>query len=93
MLINPVLLESSGEQTGQEGCLSVPGKAGDVSRPEYVKVRALDANLVPFEMEADSLLARAVCHEMDHLNGVMYVTKVNGELYNVAEEEQEQEEA
>ena len=93
VLINPVILETSGEQTRQEGCLSVPGKAGDVSRPEYVKVRALNADLVPFEMEADSLLARAVCHELDHLNGVMYVSKVNGELYNVAEEGQETEEA
>ncbi len=80
VLINPEILETSGEQTGQEGCLSVPGKAGQVTRPYYVKVRALNAYMQPFELEAEELLARAVCHELDHLDGHLYVEKVEGEL-------------
>ena len=67
VLINPEIIETSGEQTGEEGCLSVPGKWGIVTRPEHVKVRALNQEMEPFEMEGEGLLARAFCHEIDHL--------------------------
>ncbi len=80
VFINPEILESSGEQTGDEGCLSVPGKCGTVTRPNYVRVKALDENMEPFEMEGDELFARAVCHECDHLEGILYTDKVIGEL-------------
>ncbi len=82
VLINPVILETSGEQTGYEGCLSLPGKSGVVTRPNYVKVRAYDIDMKPFELEGTELLARAICHETDHLDGHMYVEKVEGELVN-----------
>ena len=91
ILINPRIVESSGEQTGQEGCLSVPGKAGQVTRPNYVKVVALDANMKEFELEGTELLARAICHEFDHLEGHLYVEKVEGDLYDVKYEEDEEE--
>lgn len=80
ILINPKILETSGEQTGQEGCLSVPGKSGQVTRPNYVKVSALNMYMQPFELEGTELLARAICHELDHLEGHLYVEKVEGEL-------------
>lgn len=85
LLINPVILESSGEQTGNEGCLSVPGKTGIVTRPNYVKVKAYDENLEPFELEGTELLARAICHELEHLDGHLYVERVEGELMNTAD--------
>ena len=90
VLINPKLVEEDGEQTGQEGCLSVPGQAGEVTRPMHVRVEALDRDMQPVEVEGEELLARALCHEIDHLNGVMYVTKVNGDLYDVSSEEEEE---
>ena len=86
VLINPEILETSGSQTGAEGCLSVPGKSGAVTRPNYVKVRALDENMQPFELEGEELLARAICHECDHLKGQLYVDLVEGELETVSEE-------
>lgn len=85
LLINPVILETSGEQTGNEGCLSVPGKTGIVTRPNYVKVKAYDENLQPFELEGTELLARAICHELEHLDGHLYVEKVEGDLLNVSD--------
>lgn len=85
LLINPVIMETSGEQTGNEGCLSVPGKTGIVTRPNYVKVKAYDENLKPFEIEGTELLARAFCHEIEHLDGHLYVEKVEGELRNTAD--------
>ena len=88
VLINPRILETSGEQTGGEGCLSLPGKSGTVTRPNYVKVRAYDRNMKPFEMEGTELLARAFCHEIDHLDGHRYVEKVEGELTDVEEVEE-----
>ena len=88
VLINPRILETSGEQTGGEGCLSLPGKSGTVTRPNYVKVRAYDRNMKPFEMEGTELLARTFCHEIDHLDGHMYVEKVEGELTDVEEVEE-----
>ena len=87
LLINPEIVETSGTQTGSEGCLSLPGKAGQVTRPNYVKVKALDVNMEPVEYEGEELLARAFCHELDHLDGKMYVELVEGELYDVTYEE------
>lgn len=92
ILINPRIVESSGEQTGQEGCLSVPGKAGQVTRPNYVKAVALDVNMKEFELEGTELLARAICHELDHLDGHLYVEKVEGGLVDVKADEEEEEE-
>lgn len=83
ILINPKILETQGEQVGQEGCLSVPGKSGQVTRPNYVKAEALDINMEPFILEGTELLARAICHELDHLDGHLYVEKVEGELQQV----------
>lgn len=82
LFINPVILETSGEQRGYEGCLSVPGKSGIVTRPNYVKVRAYDENMNEFELEGEELLARAILHEYDHLDGHLYVEKVEGDLVN-----------
>lgn len=87
LMINPKILETSGEQTGDEGCLSVPGKAGQVTRPNYVKALAYDENMELFEIEGTELLARAICHELDHLDGKLYVDKVEGELKDVKYEE------
>ena len=89
VLINPEILETSGEQTGDEGCLSVPGKAGCVTRPNYVKVKALDENMEEIIYEGEGLLARAFCHEIDHLDGHLYVEKVEGEIHDVTYEDEE----
>lgn len=90
VLINPVILETDGSQTGDEGCLSLPGKAGQVTRPNYVKVRALDENMVERELEGTELLARAFCHEIDHLDGHLYTELVEGDIYDVRYEEEEE---
>ena len=82
LMINPKIIETSGEQEGYEGCLSVPGKSGYVTRPNYVKAVAYDENMEPFEIEGTELLARAICHELDHLDGHLYVEKVEGPLVN-----------
>lgn len=82
VLINPVIEATEGSQTGSEGCLSLPGQAGTVTRPNYVKVRAFDENMDEFVLEGTELLARAICHECDHLEGIMYVSKVEGDLYD-----------
>lgn len=93
VLINPEIIETSGAQTGEEGCLSVPGKHGIVTRPNYVKVRAFDEEMKEFEIEGEELLARAFCHEIDHLSGKLYVDLVEGELKdNGTPEEWENEE-
>lgn len=80
ILINPEILETSGEQEGYEGCLSVPGKSGIVKRPNYVKVKAFDEHLNPYILEGEELLARAICHEVEHLDGHLYVERVEGGL-------------
>jgi peptide deformylase len=80
ILINPRIVEASGEQTGVEGCLSLPDKHAIVTRPNYVKCVALDVNMKPIEVEGTELLARAICHELDHLEGIMYVEKMESEL-------------
>lgn len=90
LLINPKILETSGEQDGYEGCLSVPGKSGKVTRPNYVKALAYDENMEPYEIEGTELLARAICHEMDHLEGHLYVEKVHGPLVNTEDLEQQE---
>ncbi|MBM6948477.1 peptide deformylase [Mordavella massiliensis] len=90
ILINPEILETSGEQTGEEGCLSVPGKSGQVTRPDYVKVRALNEEMEETELEGTGLLARAFCHEIDHLDGKMYVDLVEGELHDVTYDEEDE---
>ncbi len=90
VFINPEIVETSGTQTGYEGCLSLPGKTGIVTRPEKVKAKALDIDMKPFEIEAEGLLARAICHEYDHLEGHLYTEKLEGELLDneaLAEEE------
>lgn len=91
VLINPEILATDGEQTGEEGCLSVPGKSGQVTRPDYVKVRALNEDMEEIELEGTGLLARAFCHEIDHLDGKMYVDLVEGELHDVSYDEEEEE--
>ena len=92
VLINPEILEVSGEQTGEEGCLSVPGMSGQVTRPNYVKVKALDADMNEVVYEGEELLARAFCHEIDHLEGKMYTELVEGELHKVTYEDEDEEE-
>ena len=87
VMINPRILETSGEQTGDEGCLSLPGQYGQVTRPDYVKATDYDENMEPYEIEGTGLLARAICHETDHLKGKMFVELVEGELHGPQEEE------
>lgn len=89
VLINPEIIETSGEQTGEEGCLSVPGMSGVVTRPNYVKVKALDINMEEVVYEGTELLARAFCHETDHLDGKMYTELVEGELHRVTYDDDE----
>lgn len=89
VLINPEIIETSGEQSGEEGCLSVPGKSGLVTRPDYVKVRALNEDMEEIELEGEGLLARAFCHEIDHLDGKMYTELVEGELHKVTYDEED----
>lgn len=89
VLVNPRVVETSGEQSGHEGCLSVPGKSGVVTRPNYAKVVALDENMEPFEVEGTELLARALLHETDHLDGRMYTELVEGPLYDVSQDDEE----
>ncbi|MFI3171484.1 MAG: peptide deformylase [Eubacteriales bacterium] len=90
VLINPEIIEQDGEQVGDEGCLSVPGKSGQVTRPNYVKVRALDEEMKEQILEGEGLLARAFCHEIDHLEGKLYVDLVEGELHSAEFEDGEE---
>ena len=87
VLINPEILETSGEQTGSEGCLSLPGKHAVVTRPEYVKVKAQDADMNWYELEGTEMLARAICHECDHLEGVLYTDIMEGPLLDNEDED------
>lgn len=89
VFINPEIIETSGEQTGTEGCLSVPGKAGIVTRPSHVKVKALNRNFEEYIVEGDELFARALIHENEHLDGHLYTEKVIGNVYNAGDEEAE----
>ena len=87
VMINPEILETSGSQTGSEGCLSVPGKAGTVTRPDYVKAKAYDEEMNEYVIEGEELLARAICHELAHLDGHLYTELVEGELVDTEAEE------
>ena len=87
VLINPEVVETSGEQTGEEGCLSVPGKYGIVTRPNHVKVRFLNEEMEETELEGEGLLARAFCHEIDHLSGKLYVELAEDGIHDVEYED------
>ncbi len=91
VLVNPRITLQEGEQEGMEGCLSVPGKIGQVTRPDHVIVEGLDRDMNPVTVEGEELLARALCHELDHLEGVVYTTKVEGELYDAGALDEEEE--
>ncbi len=91
VMINPVIREADGEQEGYEGCLSVPGKTGRVKRPNHVIVDFLDEELEPQSMEGEEVFARCICHELDHLDGKLYVRLVDGPLQDVEDVEKEPE--
>ena len=91
VLINPEIIEASGSQTGDEGCLSLPGMSGTVTRPNHVKVKAYNEDMEEIILEGTELLARAICHETDHLHGKMYTELVEGELRRTNYEEDEEE--
>ncbi len=88
VLINPEIIEQDGEQTGEEGCLSVPGKYGVVTRPNYVKVKTLTEDMEEIIIEGEELLARALCHEIEHLDGKLYVELAEDGLHDVEEEKE-----
>ncbi len=92
VMINPRIVESSGSQTGEEGCLSYPGKSGQVTRPNYVKAIYYDEDMREHQIEGEQLLARAICHELEHLDGHMYVEKVEGEIHDMQFEDPSQQE-
>lgn len=93
VMINPQVIKTEGTQTGDEGCLSVPGKAGQVTRPMKATVRYTGEDGAAYELEGEELLARAICHECDHLDGKLYLDLVEGELHDTTYEEEEEEEA
>lgn len=90
VLINPKVVETSGEQTGMEGCLSVPGKQGQVTRPNYVKVECLNEAMEPVILEGEELMARAMLHEIEHLDGILYIDRVEGPLEDVQYDDEEE---
>ena len=87
ILINPEIIETAGEQTDEEGCLSIPGKCASVTRADYVKVKSFDMELNPVIIEGEGLRARALQHEIDHLDGVLYGERANEPYHDVEEEE------
>lgn len=91
ILINPEILETSGSQTGQEGCLSIPGKAGIVTRPNYVKAKAYDLDMKEFIIEGEELMARAIIHEVSHLDGDLYIDHVEGQLFSTVSDDDDEE--
>lgn len=90
VMINPEMVREEGTQTGDEGCLSIPGKAGQVTRPNEVTVRFMDEDGEYYELDGTELLARAICHECEHLDGKLYIDHVEGELHDVFDEEDEE---
>ena len=82
-LINPVIVSSDGEQEGEEGCLSLPGLSGNVKRPNHVVCKALDRNMNEITVEGEELLARAICHELDHLDGILYKDLATDGLHSI----------
>ena len=91
VLVNPEIVSEEGEQTGDEGCLSVPGKVATVTRPMRVAVEAMDAEMQPIRVEGEELLARAICHELDHLKGRLYTEIADGPIRDVEYDEDEEE--
>lgn len=91
-LVNPEIISTEGEQSGPEGCLSVPGRSGIVTRPNVVTVRAVNGHGEPVELTGEGFLARAICHELDHLDGILYVDKMEREIFPEDEEDEEEEE-
>ena len=91
VLINPVIVEKDGEQTGDEGCLSLPGKVATVTRPNHVICKCLNEDMEEMEIEGEGLLARAICHELDHLDGILYKDVADGPLHDVEYNELEAE--
>ena len=91
-LVNPVIIHQEGEQTGLEGCLSVPGLYGEVTRPMKATVRAQDRNGNTYEVSGEEIVARCFCHELEHLDGHLFTERVQGKLYTVKELEEMQEE-
>lgn len=91
VMINPEIIRKEGAQTGDEGCLSVPGKAGQVTRPNEVTARFMDEDGEYYELDGTELLARAICHECEHLDGKLYIDIVEGPLHDVVPEEDEEE--
>ena len=89
VLINPVIVEKDGEQTGDEGCLSLPGKVATVTRPNHVICKCLNEDMEEIEIEGEGLLARAICHELDHLDGILYKDVADGPLHDVEYNEPE----
>ena len=87
VLINPKIVEKDGEQIGDEGCLSLPGKVAVVKRPNHVVCEALDRDMNPIRVEGEGLLARAICHELDHLDGILYPDVAEEPVRDVEEEE------
>ncbi|MBE5941948.1 MAG: peptide deformylase [Lachnospiraceae bacterium] len=90
VLINPVIIEREGEQTGDEGCLSLPGKVAVVTRPSRVVCRCLNEEMEEIEIEGEGLLARAICHELDHLDGILYKDVADGPLRDVDYDEEDE---
>ncbi len=90
VLVNPEIIESDGEQVGPEGCLSLPGLQGDVARPKHVVCKALDRDMKEITVEGEGLLARAICHELDHLDGILYKDLAIDGLYKVEPVSQEE---
>lgn len=88
VLINPKIVEKDGEQIGDEGCLSLPGKVAVVKRPNHVVCEALDQDMNPIRVEGEGLLARAICHELDHLDGILYPDVAEEPVRDVEEEEE-----
>lgn len=93
VMINPEILEKEGEQTGDEGCLSLPGLVAEVTRPNYVKCRFFNEEFEECEIEAEGLLARAICHEVDHLEGILYKDVANEPLRSVEYHTDEEEDS
>lgn len=91
VMINPEVVSTDGEQTGQEGCLSIPGKAGMVTRPNHVIMKGLDRDMNEITVEGEELLARALLHENDHLDGHLYAEKAEGPLFEVQYDSEEEE--
>ena len=89
--VNPVILESEGEKLDYEGCLSLPGYSGKVRRAGKIRLRACDINMEPYELVAEELLARAIQHECDHLEGIMYTEEVEGDLVRNEDLQEQQE--